>query len=180
MSSVILWRYSFAILFCSIALSGSEPAKVDRLAAQDAEYKASPEMDRLRKLYLGSWDYTETYTKTPFYPQGGSDAGVYTSEPGPGGNSIVNRFHSHGAVGDFEGLLVITWDPKENAYKSYVFGNDFPGCIVQTGQFRGRRCAGVPVRLHGERDENKASQRYSRFRCGQDFQRGIHYKGRLT
>jgi hypothetical protein len=49
----------------------------------------------------------------------------------------VNRFHSHGAVGDFEGLMVITWDRKENAYKSYVFGNGFPGCVVQTGQFEG-------------------------------------------
>src|SRR5258708_37969764 len=66
--------------------------------------KRSPEMDRLKKLYLGSWDYTEACSKAPFYPQGGSDAGVYTSEPGPGGNSIVNRFHSLGAVGDFEGL----------------------------------------------------------------------------
>jgi hypothetical protein len=75
--------------------------------------------------------------KTTFSPQGGSDTGVYTSELGPGGNSIVNRFHSHGAVGDFEGLLVMTWDAKENAYKSYVFGNEFRGCIVQTGQFEG-------------------------------------------
>ena len=91
----------------------------------------------MKKLYLGSWDYTETYAKTPFYPQGGSDTGVYTSELGPGGNSIVNRFHSRGAVGDFEGLLVMTWDPKEKAYKSYVFGNGFPGCVVQTGQFEG-------------------------------------------
>ncbi len=49
----------------------------------------------------------------------------------------MNRFHSHGAGGDFEGLLVITWDPKEQAYKSYVFGNGFPGCVVQTGQFEG-------------------------------------------
>jgi hypothetical protein len=94
-------------------------------------------MDRLKKLYLGSWDYTETYAKTPFYPQGGSDTGVYTSELGPGGNSIVNRFHSRGAVGDFEGLLVMTWDPKVKAYNSYVFGNGFPGCVVQTGQFEG-------------------------------------------
>jgi hypothetical protein len=113
------------------------PARVDGTTRQDAQQKASPEMDRLQKLYLGAWDYTETYSKTPFYPQGGSDAGVYTSEPGPGGNSIVNRFHSHGAVGDFEGLLVITWDSKEKTYKSYVFGSEFPGCIVQTGQFEG-------------------------------------------
>jgi len=31
----------------------------------------------------------------------------------------------------------MTWDPKEKAYKNYVFGNDFPGCIVETGQFEG-------------------------------------------
>ena len=36
-----------------------------------------------------------------------------------------------------KGCPVITWDPKEKAYKSYVFGNEFPGCIVQTGQFEG-------------------------------------------
>jgi hypothetical protein len=137
MNSVILSRYSFAILFCVVALAGRPPASVDGTARQGAQQKASPEMDRLKKLYLGSWDYTETYAKTPFSPQGGSDTGVYTSEAGPGGNSIVNRFHSHGAVGDFEGLLVITWVPKENVYKSYVFGNGFPGCVVQTGQFEG-------------------------------------------
>jgi hypothetical protein len=113
------------------------PGNGDGTTQQDARQKASSEMDRLKKLYLGSWDYTETYSKTPFYPQGGSDTGVYSSEPGPGGNSLVNRFRSHGAVGDFEGLLVITWDPKEKVYKSYVFGNEFPGCIVQTGQFEG-------------------------------------------
>jgi hypothetical protein len=118
-------------VFCFLAVTGTPPANVGGTAQQDVGQKTSPEMDRLRKLYLGSWDYTETYAKTPFYPQGGSDTGVYTSEPGPGGNSIVNRFHSHAAVGDFEGLLVITRDPKEKAYKSYVFGNEFPGCIVQ-------------------------------------------------
>jgi hypothetical protein len=136
-SNIILWRYGFATLFCFFAVTGTPPTNVGGTTQQDVGQKTSPEMDRLRKLYLGSWDFTETYAKTPFYPQGGSDTGVYTSEPGPGGNSIVNRFHSHGAVGDFEGLLVITWDPKEKAYKSYVFGNEFPGCIVQTGQFEG-------------------------------------------
>ena len=38
---------------------------------------------------------------------------------------------------DLKGCFVITWDPKEKAYKSYVFGNEFPGCIVQTGQCEG-------------------------------------------
>jgi hypothetical protein len=136
-SGILFWRYCFSALLCSFLLAGTQPVNVGFRSRQDAEQKASAEMDRLKKLYLGTWDYAETYEKTAFYPQGGSDTGVYTSELGPGGNSIVNRFHSRGAVGDFEGLLIMTWDPKEKAYKSYVFGNGFPGCVVQTGQFEG-------------------------------------------
>jgi hypothetical protein len=62
---------------------------------------------------------------------------VYTSKLGPGGNSLINGFHSKGPIGDFEALLVITWDPKEQAYKEYLFGNDIPGAVIQTGQFEG-------------------------------------------
>ena len=134
-----VYRYFPAALICLVAFLCAASAKNDASITQEpiTAPKPSPEMERLKKFYLGSWDFTETYEKTTFSPQGGSDTGVYTSELGPGGNSIVNRFHSHGAVGDFEGLLVMTWDAKENAYKSYVFGNEFRGCIVQTGQFEG-------------------------------------------
>jgi hypothetical protein len=95
-----------------------------------------PEMDRL-KFYLGTWDYTEAYEKSAYYPNGGKNTGVYTSKSGPGGNSLENTFHSQGPVGDFEGLLIMTWDPKEKSYKSYTFASDFPGCLVQTGNFEG-------------------------------------------
>jgi hypothetical protein len=94
------------------------------------------EMERL-KFYLGEWDYIETYPKSAFYPNGGKNTGVYTSKLGPGGNSLINTFHSQGPVGDFEGLLVMTWDAKEKTYKAYAFGNDFPGALVETGQFEG-------------------------------------------
>jgi hypothetical protein len=60
---------------------------------------------------------------------------AHTSKLGPGGNSLINGFHSKGPVGDFEGLLVMTWDPKEGSYKAYVFGDAFPGALVETGQF---------------------------------------------
>jgi hypothetical protein len=103
---------------------------------QAAAPKAAPEMERL-KFYLGEWDYTESYPKSAFAPNGGKNTGLYTSKLGPGGNSLINSFHSMGPVGDFEGLLVMTWDPKEKAYKAYVFGNDFPGAVVETGQFEG-------------------------------------------
>jgi hypothetical protein len=98
--------------------------------------KAAPEMDRL-KFYLGEWDYAEIYPKSVAYPNGGKNTGLYTSKLGPGGNSLINGFHSQGPVGDFEGLLVMTWDRGEKAYKAYLFGNDFPGAIVETGQFEG-------------------------------------------
>jgi hypothetical protein len=116
------------------------------LALQSTQVKASParpqapvapEMDRLIKLYRGTWEYTEMYSKSISSPKGGENTGIYTSELGPGGMSLVNRFHSKGPVGDSEGLLVMTWDPKEKAYKAYVFGNDFPGALVETGQFEG-------------------------------------------
>jgi hypothetical protein len=35
----------------------------------------------------------------------------------------------------FEGLMIMTWDAREKAYKAYVFGSDFPSALVETGQF---------------------------------------------
>jgi hypothetical protein len=113
--------------------TAAKPAAASPTAAAK---RGAAEMERLR-FYLGEWDYTETYPKSAAYPDGGKNTGVYTSKPGPGGNSLINAFHSQGPVGDFEGLLIITWDAREKAYKAYVFGNDFPGALVETGQFDG-------------------------------------------
>jgi hypothetical protein len=121
-----------AIVLCLplwAALQEKTAEKPASAAAQAAKPGAA-EMERL-KFYLGEWDYTETY------PNGAKNTGVYTSKLGPGGNSLINTFHSQGPVGDFEGLLLMTWDAKEKTYKAYVFGNDFPGALVQTGQFEG-------------------------------------------
>ena len=109
---------------------------VEKPAASLAVKPGAADMERL-KFYLGEWDYTETYPKSAVSPNGGKNTGVYTGKLRPGGNSLINTFHSPGPVGDFEGLLVMTWDPKEKAYKAYVFGNEFPGAIVETGKFAG-------------------------------------------
>ncbi|HEY1423301.1 MAG TPA: hypothetical protein VGF20_07605 [Candidatus Acidoferrum sp.] len=95
------------------------------------------EMQRLAKFYVRTWDYTENYPKSPRAPEGGQNTGVYTSELGPGGNSLINRFHSRGPVGDFEGLLVMSWEPREKNYKEYIFGSDHAGTLVATGQWEG-------------------------------------------
>jgi hypothetical protein len=109
--------------------------------AQAQEAKAKPGAAEMKRLgfYPGQWTYTETY------PNGAVNQGVYTSKPGPGGNSLLNTFHSQGPVGDFEGMLVYTWDLAEGKYKAYVFGGDFPGALVETGEFEGEKLV-----FHGE------------------------------
>ncbi len=118
-----------AAILLSLAVAMTIAARQDKPSQQAPPAKpGAAEMERL-KFYLGKWEYTESY------PKGGTNTGIYTSKLGPGGNSLMNTFHSQGPMGDFEGLLVMTWDPNEKAYKEYVFGNDFPGALVETGAF---------------------------------------------
>jgi len=128
---------SIAVIFTVLALGFLLSHQLRSPATVSAAPGAAPEMLRLQKFYLGTWEYTETYPKSDYVPNGGQNTGVYTSELGPGGNSLINHFHSQGPVGDFEGLLIMTWDAQEKAYKSYIFGNDFPGAVVETGNFEG-------------------------------------------
>ena len=42
-------------------------------------------------------------------------------------------------------MLVLTWDMTESKYKAYIFGDSFPGAIVETGAFEGDKLV-----FHGE------------------------------
>jgi len=119
---------TLALIFVLAKFSGAQEARPSL---------PLPEMQKLSKLYVGKWEYTETYPKSPMAPNGGVNTGVYNSELGPGGNSIFNYFHSKGPVGEFDGAIVMSWDPKEKAYKGFVFGNSFPSAVVQSGQWEG-------------------------------------------
>jgi hypothetical protein len=138
-SSIILGGTASRIVLF-FAVTGTPLTNVGGTTQQDVRQKTSPEMDRL-KLYR-PWDFTETYAKTPFYPQGGSDAGVYQRTGR--GNSIVNRFHSHGAVGDFEGLLVITWI-QEKAYKSACSATNSRAAYCKRANSKAMRCCFVLI-----------------------------------
>ncbi len=121
------------ILMAAFAIA----ARQEKPSAQTPPPKpGAAEMERL-KFYLGEWDYTETYPKSATDLTGPANTGIYTSKLGPGGNSLINTFHSHGPVGDFEGLVILTWDPGESTYKGYVFGNEGPGAFVESGGFEG-------------------------------------------
>jgi hypothetical protein len=127
-----------AVAVSGLAMIGQSP---EPKPGQAQEAKAKPGTAEMKRLgfYPGQWTYTETY------PNGAVNHGVYTSKLGPGGNSLLNTFHSQGPVGDFEGMLVYTWDLAEGKYKAYVFGGDFPGALVETGEFEGEKLV-----FHGE------------------------------
>ncbi len=131
------------LMLLAITVGGLSRARQNSEAksAQPQEAKAKPGAAEMKRLgfYPGEWTYTETY------PNGAVNHGTYTSKLGPGGNSLLNTFHSQGPVGDFEGMLVYTWDLTEGKYKAYVFGNDVPGALIETGEFEGEKLV-----LHGE------------------------------
>jgi hypothetical protein len=95
-----------------------------------------PEMEQL-KFLRGYWRYVSTYDKTSFYPNGGRGTGTYVTTEGPGGFSQIAEFSGTSPDGRESGHEVTTWDPQERVYKSYIFGNNFPGCIVRTGHWEG-------------------------------------------
>jgi hypothetical protein len=94
------------------------------------------QMEKLQ-LLVGTWSYTETYEKSGAMPEGGSATGTYTAQPGPGGYSLIVDFITHVKKVDEIGHGIITWDPKEKAYKEYIVGNGFPRCYVFTGHWDG-------------------------------------------
>ena len=96
------------LLAATLTMGARQDKPAEQSSAAAAARPGAVEMERL-KFYLGEWDYTETY------PKGGKNTGVYPSKLGPGGNSLINTFHSTGPVGDFEGLLILTWDANEKS-----------------------------------------------------------------
>jgi len=126
-----------ASLMAILTVAMTSTARQEKPAAQSPPANpGAAEMQRL-KFYVGEWQYTEEYPKSPLFPNGGKNTGIYTSKLGPGGNSLINTFHSQGPAGDFEGLIVMTWDPKEKTYKEYFFADQFPGAVVESGAFEG-------------------------------------------
>jgi hypothetical protein len=124
-----------AAMAAGLSLVGIRATGQDKPAANaSAASQLSPEMQKLA-FYVGEWDYVENYEKTKIYPDGAQDTGVYSSTVGPGGKSLMQHFHSKGSAGEFDGLIMMTFDSVTKEYKGYVFGSDYQGCIIETGKF---------------------------------------------
>jgi hypothetical protein len=114
----------------------AQEKKSDAAEQKPAKATPGPEMDQL-KFLRGYWHYSSVYEKSSFYPNGGKGNGTYIASEGPGGFSVIVEFQGTTPDGREVGHEVITWDPKENAYKSYIFGNTAPGCVFETGHWDG-------------------------------------------
>lgn len=105
-------------------------------AATQQKPEGLAQMEKLQ-LLVGTWSYTETYEKTPWTPDGDAGTGIYRAQLGPGGYSLIIDFTTHTQAGEEIGRGILTWDPKEKAYKQYLAGNEFPGCFIATGHWEG-------------------------------------------
>jgi Protein of unknown function (DUF1579) len=98
--------------------------------------KPAPELAKL-KFLEGKWTYESVYEKGDFYPNGAKTKGTYSTIAGPGGFSQIADFTEAAPEGEEAGHMVTNWDVKEHVYKSYVFGNAFPQCVIRTGHWDG-------------------------------------------
>ena len=62
------------ILAVVVSATGWGKRQQQRDEKTPSEAKSLPEMERL-KFYRGEWDYTETYPKTAFHPNGSKNTG---------------------------------------------------------------------------------------------------------
>jgi hypothetical protein len=89
----------------------------------------APEMTKLIKSLGGTWTVTEKHDPSPMMPKGGTGKGTATLTPGPGNLSLVEKYHSMGAMGNFTGMGVFWWDPAAKVYHGLWCDNMTPnGC----------------------------------------------------
>jgi hypothetical protein len=127
---------TLCVLLGATSQAQEKEKKLDAAIQKAARPEPGPEMDQL-KFLRGYWHYSSVYEKSSFYPNGGKGSGTYISSDGPGGFSLIVEFQGTTPDGREVGHEVITWDPKEHAYKSYIFGNTAPGCVIETGRWEG-------------------------------------------
>jgi hypothetical protein len=128
---------SSAILAAALCLAAANAWRAEAGKSVAAEENKPPAIVEMEKLhyFVGSWSIADKYEKTDWTPNGGEGAGTFDFKLGPGGYSLIGDLATHTVLGDEIGHGILTWEPKENAYKEYVAGNTFPGCFITTGHW---------------------------------------------
>ena len=117
--SVILALVAIAWVSIGAQDQPKTKSKSAKPAAQSAMPmpKPAPEMTKLIQKLRGSWTTAEKMEPNEMAPKGGSGKGTATFTAGPGNLSLMEKYNSHGGMGNFAGLGNFWWDSKAQAYK---------------------------------------------------------------
>ncbi len=91
-------------------------------------------MTKLIKMMSGNWTVTEKSNPNPMMPKGGMGKGMATMTAGPGGLSLMEKYHSSGLMGsNFIGYGTFWWDDKAQVYKGLWCDTLTPGGCDASG-----------------------------------------------
>jgi hypothetical protein len=97
----------------------------------------APEMKRLAKALIGTWNVAEKIMPNPMMPKGGTGKGMDTVRIGPGSTSILSDYKGN-SMGNFVGHGIMSWSPEKKVYESVWVDSMMPGGILTaTGNWEG-------------------------------------------
>jgi hypothetical protein len=125
---------------CALVAQDAPPASKAKSSPKAASpmsmpvVTAAPEMTKMIKMMAGNWTVSEKEFPGPMMPNGGTGKGTATLTAGPGSLSLIEKYHSTGAMGpNFTGYGTFWWDPKIQAYHGVWCDNMTPGGCDASG-----------------------------------------------
>ena len=86
--------------------------------------KASPEMGRLAKMFVGDCDTVETMERSEFLPNGGGRHGTTHWKLGVSRTTLIGQGRSNRSAGELTYLVAIWWDKPASVYCFCTCSND--------------------------------------------------------
>ncbi len=155
-----------AVAFSCAAL-GAQDSAMSKPGAKPAPQmsmpmpKPDPQMTKLINSMSGTWTVSEKMNPNPMSPTGGTGKGTATFTPGPGGTSLMEKYHSSGTMGEsFSGFGAFWWDSKAQVYRGLWCDNMTPGGCDSSGttKWEGDKLVGT---MEGEMNGQKMTTRFT-------------------
>ena len=131
------------LLALAVPLAGQQksaiPSKKSKSASADSTPAPSPQMERLSKMLLGSWNTSEKFEPSSFMPKGGSGKGTETFHSGPGGLSVIADYQSQSKDlgSNFRGHAILNWNEAQKSYQAYWIDSMSPAPTLLSGNWQG-------------------------------------------
>jgi hypothetical protein len=103
------------------------------------ERAPSSEMNRLARLFVGSWTTNEQHEPGVIAPGGGFGKGAEKVALGPGGRSLVADYESVDPSGKFLSHGIMWWDATKQAYRGVeCYNRSRAGCEMGLWRWEGK------------------------------------------